>query len=79
MALLLLLIYSQIDGKMQRNGLNNITMKVLTYPEMSISCCLCCLCVGYVLYMCCLCVAYVLSMCCLCVVYVLSMCYLCVV
>ena len=27
MALLLLLIYAQLDGKMERNRLNNITMK----------------------------------------------------
>ena len=65
MELLLLLIYARLDGKMERNGLNNVKLSELTYPEMSISCCLC---VVYVLFMFCLCVVYVLSICCLCVV-----------
>ena len=51
MALLLLLIYAQLDGKMERNRLNNITMK-----SVNISCnvylllSMCCLCVVYVYY-----------------------------
>ena len=32
MALLLLLIYAQLDGKMERNGINNITMKRVNIP-----------------------------------------------
>ena len=57
MTLSLLLIYAQLDGKMERNGHNNIRIHILK----------CLFLVVYVLSICCLCVVYVLSMSCLCV------------
>ena len=85
MALLLLFIYAQLDGKMEKNGLNNMyNNEVITYPEMSIFCFLFLLVrnkyniirgfnLVYGLFMCCLCFVYVLSISCVCVVNVLYM------
>ena len=76
MALLLLLIYTQLDGKMEIN-LEGCTKKYNNEESKYTLKCL--FLVDYVLSMCCLSLVYVFSMSFLCVVYVLSMCCLCVV